>query len=448
MEARLKRFEIAKVVLTIALLFGFSSLTISNAIYATADASDGQALSQATIMCENSMPNSTIAGSLSLFLSSVNSAYDVDPGSELSLTNATQVAEAAFWGLCHASPSANVFASSTGNASLGLYAVGSQPDDVLVNFSTSYVYASDGTPQLVQVWWSLDVANGSDSGRYISEQPAAYFGPLANNSTNWAGYAWWYNTSAGSRVSLTGEAATTNVTKFYKPACCQFNVPPDHLVDPVNSVWTGLGTLNATGQSYIVQTGYVYDSKVPTGSWCLNYTLSCDYGLWWEYLPNPAHSYTGLPRASLNDILVEQVVQTSGSPGVWHPEILDETTLQSWMASVSTPVTMTYADFIVEAPTLNVTGYPPPHIQQTSEFNNVSFDSGVAYYGTSSFANDITMYQKGWYINYTLNQMSGYLNTRQFFGGLPINSCLDFQGHQTLCAKVFWLNSEYDYNYV
>jgi hypothetical protein len=298
---------------------------------------------------------------------------------------------------------------------------------------------NQGTVVAHQAYWSLYLPNGSSSGPHLWNGTATpYTSTCANlwgSSPNWAGYEYWDPGTA-----LDGYSAVTEPVAMTGQPGAQ-NDYGNGAVDSAAAPWIGLEDNIGGAPGHLLQTGFTLDASAPTTLWCVGFALSCDYGLWYEYLPAPPYPYSGDPAVSVGD-RVTLSATSIGQPSGTYLVSADDLTIGSlWHTSITVGSwTPYYADDIVETPPY--ASGPYEWLTQIPYFSTpMAFEFGqVCTPSQGCSINPYSLYTANYYRNDVLSQSPGVNNTKaSFVYGT------DFSGSKSWYPEVSWLNSSYDF---
>lgn len=325
------------------------------------------------------------------------------------------------------------------NSTLDLYGSGDS-GVMFANLSVNWATWTNGAEIVHEEYLSENLRSNSFAGPFTSSTLAMGKFGGSTVSENWAG---WEFQGASSATQLFEANAWTKTVSMSQALSQQVD-PPDTSADSAAAVWTGLAP-QQKGLGNLLQTGYAYDASASGASWCAGFSGSCDYGLWWEYLPNPPYPYSGHPTVHVGDILEEDnaVVQW---PDTYMSDIYDVTTTQQWTNTQTIPSwTPLYATYIVEAPFIPSGTFV--YLSQIADFGGhpINFEDGyicTAYacpLGTQVWLS--TAYGNNWYDTYQLSQAPGAANTNQNY----VSGSKDYWGKSASYPQVAWSTSEYNY---
>jgi hypothetical protein len=343
--------------------------------------------------------------------------------------------------------------TGSSNISLGFYSTREQ-GLVFANLTMSWVSGVGAGALGHQEWVSVNEATGAVTGPHASnfEVQASY--SSNSQSLNWAGWEFWGGSSKPALVEATGITKVDSMAA--KPS--QQTDPVGVSVDSDIAVWVGLSPCHGadcSGETNMIQTGYSVDASHTSDSWCVGFSDSCDYGLWWESLNTPwtctvdggstadcpPMPYSGDPTVSVGDII---------EPSVWSPTsdyyetgIYDSTTGQNWNQELSTTYwTPNYAEYIAEAPLFS--SGSTLQIPQLANFSvPIEWEDGFVSDGTSAPTLG-QAFNSSWYATYTLNQS----NTSTLQTQEPMYMGPTFWGNYQYFPLIKSLNSLYEYCYV
>jgi hypothetical protein len=353
----------------------------------------------------------------------------------------------------------------SGNFSFDLQSVGPSSGNspstaglAFANFTFDWRQWSSGSLLSDREWWAGNLTTASVSGPFTLSSFASMWNE-GHQSTVWAGYEWYNATNSFGPKVLNGESGWTTTLAFTNPSCCQVGVPTGETIDPIAVVWTGL---NATSGAHprdsgaSLQVGYAYDAASPTSSWCTGGLRGCDYGFYHERSGAPAMPYTGAPHAKSGQVLQEQVFQSNATSncavkGVrmvwWISQIVDLAYAPKGVHTHMDCMELLpkYAPMIYDSPQAVVVGVP--HYQQTASFGTVEFQSGYVWTGwTPVVAESAANLYPGQDNIFTMNERSGFQNTREAFSG---NCGVQYVAAvATSCQDTQYQNANYDYGWV
>jgi hypothetical protein len=392
--------------------------------------------------CSTILANSTINGTISSVYTTLANSTNLNLTRWPAQSSIDAAVAAMFQTVCAISSFQSLI-GSWGATNFSLQFNETAPDIGLGDANYTVGWQQWSKTQLVEhtEWWSGAINNLQVSGPF-SQSGVTTMTAAALNTPNWAGWEWWSNVNGGTQ-SLHGEWAVAPTVVMTNPACCQTGVPGGWTIDAVGAVWTGLAP-QAGGAGGLLQTGYVYDSTSPTATWCIAAPSSCNYGLWWEFLPGPPFMYTGNPHTAIGHHLTEAVVKAASPANAWTTLIHDWTVRSTYTNTVvKADWIPKYATFIVEAPTLRIPPSPGSEDQQIPYFGPVSFEAGYLQNAANVLIPVTSPHAAGTFNVYTLNQRAANSNTAEAFS----NPCNGYTG-LTWCAGVTYTNSNYDYPYV
>jgi hypothetical protein len=313
------------------------------------------------------------------------------------------------------------------------------------NFSIQWATWSNGTEFSDEAYWADSISNGTINGPILASWPAGldYGATGTQNSSAWE---FW---GSSTPTSLYDASAYTKVVSMTSEVSEQ-NDPPSVVADSAAAVWVGMSPDKA-GYGGLLQTGYAYDASNPSANWCVGFTNSCDYGLWWEYYPTyAAQPYTGDPTIHANDVVREEAMMVN-QPDSYETDIFDTTMVpaKEWTSTVLNlgGYSPKYAQFTIETATEPSGGkfWYTPQVPGFSD-NPINFEEGMVCtgYGCNVGAGLVWLssaYSNGWYDQYQMEQSSGSsANTNQNWV-----SGTQYSGGSGSWPQISWANSYYYY---
>lgn len=308
---------------------------------------------------------------------------------------------------------------------------------------TSPYCAGQGNVTAHQLYWSLDLLSGTESGPHAWQGRTPSYTQMCGTSgqtwttSNWAGYEFWDGSQ--SLYGLNSIGLTVPMTT----AVGQQVNPPHVTIDSVGAAWVGLEDSLAASTGSLLQTGWTYDASYPGDGWCVGFSQSCDYGLWYEHFPSSAQPYSGDPKVSSGDIIEPTIIQQSNH-NYYLVSIFDDSTgnTYSTLYNIGYSWNPHYAAYMVEAPP-----YAGGTQSQIADFsgNPIQFENAnlcVVSLGGCSYTPH-QAYSAGNYRDDQLNQENGVTNTLEQFVYGP-----SYWQQMIWYPEVEWLSSGYSYCYV